>query len=109
MATRKSQQELLMLLKKKEKAGKSVTLDEILKHTKWKKNTFDTYWNKGRLHEFLNETKPSVYVPLNVSRLTEDKFSRSLSQSKHHQELGYICKSHLAKALLRKSRICCWL
>ena len=104
MATRIPQQELFMLLKKKEKAGKSVTLSEILRHTKWKKSTFDTYWNKGRLHEFLNETKPNVYVPFNVSRLTEDEFSRSLSQSKHRQEFGYICKSHLAKALLRKSR-----
>lgn len=104
MATRKSQKELLMLLKKKEKAGKSVTLSEILKHTKWKKSTFDTYWNKGRLYEFLNETKPDVYVPLNTSGLTEDEFSRLLSQSKYRQELGHVCKSNLAKALLKKSR-----
>lgn len=33
MATSKSQQELLMLLKEKENAGKSVTLDEILEYT----------------------------------------------------------------------------
>ena len=103
MATRKSQQELLMLLKKKEKAGESVTLDEILKYTKWKKNTFYTYWNKGRLN-FLNEIESGIYTPLNISGLTEDEFSRLLSQSTHRQELGHICKSRLAKALLRKSR-----
>ena len=103
MATRESQQELLMLLKKKEKAGESVTLDEILKYTKWKKSTFFTYWNKGRL-DFLNEIESGVYTSLNISGLTEDEFSRLLSQSTHRQELGHICKSRLAKALLRKSR-----
>lgn len=104
MATSKSQQELLMLLKEKENAGKSVTLDEILEYTGWKKSTFYTYWNKGRLNEFLNEIGSGVYTPLNVSGLTEDEFSRLLSQSTHRQEIGYICKSRLAKALLRKSR-----
>ena len=102
MATRRSQQELLMLLKKK--AGESVTLDEILKCTKWKKNTFYTYWNKGRLNDFLNEIESGVYTPLNISGLTEDEFSRLLSQSIHRQELGHVCKSRLAKALLGKSR-----
>ena len=104
MATSKSQQELLMLLKEKENAGKSVTLDEILEYTGWKESTFYTYWNKGRLNEFLNEIGSGVYTPLNVSGLTENEFSRLLSQSTHRQELGHICKSHLAKALLRKSR-----
>ena len=104
MATRKSQQALLMLLKKKEKAGDSVILSEILECTKWKKSTFYTYWNKGRLNEFMNEIKPGVYTPLDVSGLTESEFSRLLSQSKHRQELGHTCKSPLAKALLRKSR-----
>ena len=104
MATRKSQQELLTLLKKKEKAGESVTLDAILKCTKWKKSTFYTYWNKGRLNDFLNETESGVYTPLNISGLTEDEFSRLLSQSIHRQELGHVCKSRLAKALLGKSR-----
>ena len=104
MATRKSQQALLMFLKKKKKAGDSVTLSEILKCTKWKKSTFDTYWNKDRLNEFMNETKPGVYTPLDISELTESEFSRLLSQSKHRQELGHTCKSRLAKALLRKSR-----
>lgn len=104
MATSKSQQELLMLLKEKENAGKSVTLDEILEYTGWKKSTFYTYWNKGRLNEFLNEIGSGVYTPLNVSGLTENEFSRLLSQSTHRQELGHICKSRLAKALLRKSR-----
>ena len=104
MATRKSQQALLMLLKKKKKAGDSVTLSEILKCTKWKKSTFYTYWNKGRLNEFMNEIKPGVYTPLDISELTGSEFSRLLSQSKHRQELGHTCKSRLAKALLRKSR-----
>ena len=104
MTTRKSQQDLLMLLKKKENAGESVTLDEILKYTKWKKSTFYTYWNKGRLNDFLNETESGVYIPSNISELTEDEFSRLLSQSTHRQELGHVCKSRLAKALLRKSR-----
>ena len=104
MITRKSQRDLLMLLKKKENAGESVTLDEILKYTKWKKSTFYTYWNKGRLNDFLNENESGVYIPSNISELTEDEFSRLLSQSAHRQELGHICKSRLAKALLRKSR-----
>ena len=104
METRISQKALLALLKKKEKAGGSVSLSEILECTKWKKSTFYTYWNKGRLNEFLNEDKPSVYTPSNTSRLTEDEFSRLLSQSKYRQDLGHICKSRLAKALLKKSR-----
>ena len=104
MATTKSQKALLVLLKKKEKIGRSVSLSEILECTKWKKSTFDTYWNKGRLNEFLNEDRPNFYTPSNISRLTEDEFSRLLSQSKYRQDLGYICKFRLAKALLKKSR-----
>ena len=104
MATRRTHSALLDLLKQKENEAELVTLDEILHATGWKRNTFLTYLKKGQFSSFLNEHIDDEFTVSNVSKLTDGKFSRLLSQSKHRRELGHKCKSRLAKALLRKSR-----
>ena len=104
MATRKTHSALLALLKKKESAGELVAIDQILDATGWKRGTFLTYLRKGQFSSFLNEQAADKLTVTNVSNLTDGKFSRLLSQSKHRRELGHKCKSRLAKALLRKSR-----
>lgn len=95
---------LLALLKSKENAGESITVAEILHATNWKKSTFLTYLGKGIFSAFLNEQSTGTFAVSSVTPLGEDEFSRLLSQSKHRRELGHICKSRLAKALLQKSR-----
>ena len=88
----------------KESAGDSITVDDILEATGWKKTTFLTYLHKGMFSPFLNEQGTDIFTVSNVSLLNDNEFSRLLSQSRHRRELGHICKSPLAKALLRKSR-----
>ncbi|NKC15789.1 MAG: DUF3644 domain-containing protein [Gammaproteobacteria bacterium] len=104
MASVKTHQALLALLQEKEISGAAVTLAEILACTGWKESTYLTYWNKGQLSQFLNETAPNTYAASNVVALDDAAFTGMLSQSKHRRELGHNCRSRLAKALLRKSR-----
>ena len=104
MKVTKTHSVLLALLKSKENAGDSITVAEILHATGWKKSTFLTYLHKGIFSPFLNEQGTDSFTVSSVTLLGEDEFSRLLSQSKHRRELGHICKSRLAKALLQKSR-----
>lgn len=101
---RKSHENFLVLLKSKEANGVSVTRDEILAATGWKAVSFDTYFNKGQLTDYLSEINDGAFTVSNTLALDPLTFSRMLSQSKHRRELGFNCKSGLAKALLRKSR-----
>ena len=104
MTAAKTHSKLFALLQSKEQIGDSITVTEILDATGWKKTTFLTYFHKGIFSSFLNEQGTDIYAVSNVTPLGEEEFSRLLSQSKHRRELGHVCKSRLAKALLRKSR-----
>ena len=104
MKVPKTHSALLALLKSKENAGDSITVAEILHATDWKKSTFLTYLHKGIFSPLLSEQGTDTFAVSSVTTLGEDEFSRLLSQSKHRRELGHICRSRLAKALLRKSR-----
>ena len=104
MKVTKTHSALLALLKSKEDAGDSIAVAEILHATGWKKSTFLTYLHKGIFSPFLNEQGTDTFAVSGVTLLGEDEFSRLLSQSRHRRELGHICKSRLAKALLQKSR-----
>ena len=104
MTATKTHSALHALLTSKENVGDSVTLTEILNVTGWKKTTFLTYFHKGIFFSFLNEQGAEIFAVSNVSQLSAEEFSRLVSQSKHRRELGHVCKSRLAKALLRKSR-----
>ena len=101
---RKTHQAFLSLLQAKELAGEHVSTLEILDATGWKVVTFETYVGKGQLSEYLSHVKEGVFAVSNCVGLDALVFGRNLSQSKHRRELGYNCKSGLAKALLRKSR-----
>ena len=81
-----------------------MTTEEILEATGWKPVTFETYFAKGQLSEYLSKTDEGVFAVSNTTGLETINFSRNLSQSKHRRELGHNCKSRLAKALLKKSR-----
>ena len=81
-----------------------MTTEEILEATGWKPVTFETYFAKGQLSEYLSKTDGGVFAVSNTTGLETTTFSRNLSQSKHRRELGHNCKSRLAKALLKKSR-----
>ena len=94
----------LALLQDKEGKGEPVTTKEILAATGWKKTTFTTYATKGQLSEYLSEIAEGQFAVSNSIGMEPSVFSRNLSQSKHRRELGYKCKSGLAKALLKKSR-----
>jgi len=100
----KSHSGLLKLLQKKEKSGGTITLEEILDASGWKEVSFKTYLKKGQLSEFLQEIGSNIFQSTNTIGLSVSDFSSLLSQSKHRRELGYLFKSGLAKALLRKSR-----
>ena len=104
MTVTKTHSTLHALLTLKENVGDSVTLTEILDATGWKKTTFLTYFHKGIFSPFLNEQGAEIFAISNVSQLGAEEFSRLVSQSKHRRELGHVCKSRLAKALLGKSR-----
>lgn len=104
MKITKSHKGLLKLLQEKEANGEHITKEEILRRTGWKEISFRTYWTKGQLSDFLNEVGAKLYEPSNSLDLTEQEFTKLLSQSKHRRGLGHNCKSRLAKALLRKSK-----
>ena len=102
--TQKTHRALLALLQNREVSAKPVATEEILEATGWKPVTFETYFAKGQLSEYLSKTDDGVFAVSNTIGLEPITFSRNLSQSKHRRELGHNCKSRLAKALLKKSR-----
>ena len=104
MARTQKQKALLALLQNKEAGAKPVTTVEILETTGWKPATFETYFAKGQLSEYLSKTDDGLFTVSNTIGLEPGTFSRNFSQSKHRRELGHNCKSRLAKALLKKSR-----
>lgn len=104
MATSSSHSAFYKLLLKSEKDGARIKKEDILNVTGWQETTFNTYWGKGQLSDFLTEISDGLYEASTVSRLTEVEFSKKLSQSKHRRGLGHNFKSRLARALLRKSR-----
>ena len=104
MARTQKQKALLALLQNKEAGAKPVTTVEILETTGWKPATFETYFAKGQLSEYLSKTDDGFFTVSNTIGLEPGTFSRNFSQSKHRRELGHNCKSRLAKALLKKSR-----
>lgn len=104
MAKTQKQKALLALLQNREAGAKPVTTEEILETTGWKPATFETYFAKGQLSEYLSKIDDGSFTVSNTINLDPDTFSRNFSQSKHRRELGHNCKSRLAKALLKKSR-----
>ena len=104
MARAQKQKALLALLQNKEAGAKPVTTAEILETTGWKPATFETYFAKGQLSEYLSKTADGLFTVSNTIGLESDTFIRNFSQSKHRRELGHNCESRLAKALLKKSR-----
>lgn len=94
---------LYKLLKQAEAKNRTVSVEEIIEATEWKKSSLRTYFGKGQL-PFLVEVSDGVYGVDGVQKLTPITFSKYLSQSKHRRELGHNCKSKLARALLRKSK-----
>lgn len=104
MAARQSQQKFFDFLQHAEHSGKTFSRDELVAASGWKDSTFETYYNKGQITQFVAETDDSAYRAINTLELTFVEFQKKLSQSKHFQELGHRCKSQLAKALLKKSR-----
>ena len=102
--TQNTHKALLALLQTKEASAESVTTEDILEATGWKPVTFETYFAKGQLSEYLSKIDDSIFAVSNTIGLEPITFSRNLSQSKHRRELGHNCKSRLAKALLKKSR-----
>lgn len=104
MKVSKSQKSFLKIIQEKESRNEFISEEEILTATGWKKKSFRTYLNKGRLSDFLRDKNNNSFEVFNSLRLSEVDFSQLLSQSKHKQGLGYNCTSQLSKALLKKSR-----
>lgn len=104
MAARRSQQRFFDFLQHAEHSGKTFSRDELISASGWKNSTFETYYHKGQITQFVTETDNEGFRAINTLELTFVEFQKRLSQSKHFQELGHRCKSQLAKALLKKSR-----
>lgn len=104
MSVSKSHSSLYKILHDAELSGKLLSKEDVLNATQWKEITFDTYWHKGQLSDFLTQIDDKTYQASAVSKLTEIELSKRLSQSKHRRGLGHNFESRLAKALLRKSR-----
>ncbi|MBS0040923.1 MULTISPECIES: DUF3644 domain-containing protein [unclassified Shewanella] len=104
MAGRQSQRKFFNFLQHAEHSGKSFSREELIVASGWKVSTFETYYNKGQITQFVTETGDGIFRAINTLDLTFVEFQKRLSQSKHFQELGHKCKSQLSKALLKKSR-----
>lgn len=104
MTARQSQQDFFDFLQQAERSGKTFSREELITASGWKESTFKTYYNKGQITQFVSETDDNHFRAIKTLDLTFIEFQKRLSQSKHFQELGHRCKSHLAKALLKKSR-----
>ena len=104
MAGRQSQQKFFNFLQYAEHTGKNFSREELIVASGWKVSTFETYFNKGQITQFVTETGNDIFSAINTLDLSFVEFQKRLSQSKHFQELGHKCKSPLSKALLKKSR-----
>lgn len=99
-----AQQRFFEFLQKKQKQTKHFSKKEVIEATGWKPNTFNTYFGKGQITQFVTLVAEDAYEAINTLDISFTEFKKRLSQSKHFQELGHKCKSNLAKALLKKSR-----
>lgn len=104
MAGRSSQNDFFNFLQQAEQTGLVFTKQQLITASGWKASTFETYYNKGQITQFVTETSNGKFQAINTLDLTFVEFQKRLSQSKHFQELGHKCKSQLAKALLKKAR-----
>lgn len=104
MAKGNAQHKFFEFLQKKQKQAKHFTKNEVIEATGWKPNTFNTYFGKGQITQFVTKISDDTYESLNTLDINFTEFKKRLSQSKHFQELGHKCRSSLAKALLKKSR-----
>lgn len=95
---------LYQFLQKHQTENAAFTKEELIKHVGWKPSTFNSYYGKGQITQFLAEIEANTYEAINVLDVSFIEFKKRLSQSKHYQELGHKCKSNLAKALLKKSK-----
>lgn len=100
----KMQRSLFTLLCEADAAGRKLTRDEILRTTGYAQTSFDTNLGKGLYSRFLIEHRPGEFEVAGTKGLTVEDFVQLTTQSLYVRELGYHCRSRLAKALLRKSR-----
>ncbi len=104
MAEKQGQEKFFDFLQECERAGKKFTKQQVIDATGWKPATFNTYFGKGQITQFVVEIGANKLEAINTTDIDFVEFKKRLSQSKHYQELGHKCKSNLAKALLKKSR-----
>ncbi|MFS1870094.1 DUF3644 domain-containing protein [Vibrio lentus] len=95
---------LYQFLQMHQTISSTFTKEELINHVGWKPSTFNSYYGKGQITQFLAEIEVNNYEAINVLDVSFIEFKKRLSQSKHYQELGHRCKSSLAKALLKKSK-----
>ncbi|WP_413283914.1 hypothetical protein [Vibrio sp. MA40-2] len=95
---------LYQFLQMHQTKSSTFTKEELINHVGWKPSTFNSYYGKGQITQFLAEIEVNNYEAINVLDVSFIEFKKRLSQSKHYQELGHRCKSSLAKALLKKSK-----
>lgn len=99
-----AQAKLFIFLKQAEERKKLFTIEELISATGWKKITFETYWQKGQLSDFIHKVDDTNFESFGCNNITEIEFAKMLSQSKHRRGLGHNCKSKLAKSLLIKAK-----
>ncbi|OEF25671.1 DUF3644 domain-containing protein [Vibrio rumoiensis] len=104
MSKSSSQKKFFEFLQKKQRKQADFTTQDVLDATGWKESTFQSYFGKGQITQFLVKVGNKTYEAVNTLDINFIEFKKRLSQSKHYQELGHKCKSNLAKALIRKSR-----
>jgi hypothetical protein len=102
----RNQQRLFEYLQACERSGLQFSKDELINAVGWKASTFNTYFNKGQLTQFVvvKGGADDKFEAINTLDVNFVEFKKKLSQSRHFQELGHKCKSPLAKALLKKSK-----
>ncbi|ABE56588.1 hypothetical protein Sden_3312 [Shewanella denitrificans OS217] len=104
MGKNTAQEKFFEFLREKQKSAKKFNKSEVIKATNWKPDTFNTYFGKGQITQFVVKLADDEFEAVNTLEIKFVEFKKRLSQSKHYQELGHKCKSSLAKALLKKSR-----
>ncbi len=88
----------------RDRSGKSVTDEEILEATGWKRSTWKVYSGNGVLDPFLAPVSAGTYKVVCPPDIDEWEFHRRLSQSPQRRHIGAPCKQALARELVKKSR-----
>ena len=76
MATHQSQNKFFDFLQHAEHSGKTFSREELIAASGWKNSTFETYYRKGQITQFVVETDNATFRATNTLDLNRPGFRR---------------------------------